>query len=79
MLVVYQGKNCTITSRNTFVERRASSSRSVYKISGETARILSEYMLVVLVNTTVTYFDLFVSPFKRRNMSLMTKVLNFIL
>ena len=62
-----------------FVERKASSSRSVCKISGETARILSECMRAVLVNNTVTYFDLFVGPFKRRNISLMTKVLNFIL
>ena len=46
------------------------------KISGETARILSECMRVVLVNNTVMYFDLFVGPFKRRNMSLMTRVPN---
>ena len=37
------------------VERRASSSRIVCKISGETARILSKCMRVVLVNNTVTY------------------------
>ena len=53
--------------------------RSACKISGENAKILSECMRVVLVNNTVTYFDLFVGPFKRRNMSRMTKVLNFIL
>ena len=34
---------------------------------------------VVLVNKIVTYFDLFVGPFKRRDMSLMTRVPNFIL
>ena len=33
-------------------------------------------MHVVLVNKTVTYFDLFVGPFKRRDMSLMTRVPN---
>ena len=61
------------------VERRASSSRSVCKISGETARILSECMRVVLVNKTVTYFNLFVSYFKQCDMSVMTKVPNFII
>ena len=61
------------------VKRRASSSRSVCKISGETARILSECMRVVLVNNTVTYLNLFVGPFRQRDMSLMTRVPNFIL
>ena len=46
------------------------------KISGENAKILSECMHVVLLNKTVTYFDLFVGPFKRRDMSLMTRVPN---
>ena len=68
-----------IMSRNTFVERRASSSRIVCKISGETARILSKGMRVVLVNNTVTYLNLFVGTFKQRDMSLMTRVPNFIL
>ena len=49
------------------------------QISGENAKILSECMHVVLVNKTVTYFDFFVGPFKRRDMSLMTRVPNFIL
>ena len=61
------------------VEKRASSSRIVCKISGETARILSKCMRVVLVNNTVTYLNLFVGPFKQRDMSLMTRVPNFIL
>ena len=68
-----------INDGNRFVERRLSSSRSVCKISGETARILSECMRVVLVNNTVTYLNLFVGPFKQRDMSLMTRVPNFIL
>ena len=62
-----------------FVERKASSSRSVCKISGETARILSECMRVVWVNNTVTYFNLFVCPFKQHDMSVMTRVSNFTL
>ena len=37
------------------VERKASSSHFVCKISGETGRILSECMRVVAVNNTVTY------------------------
>ena len=36
-------------------------------------------MRVVLVNNTVTYLNLFVGPFKQRDMSLMTRVPNFIL
>ena len=62
-----------------FVERKASSSRSVCKISGETARILSECMRVVWVNNTVTYFNLFVCPFKLHDMPVMTRVSNFTL
>ena len=34
----------------------------VCKISGETATIISECKRVVLVNDTVTYFNLFVCP-----------------
>ena len=68
-----------INDGNRFLERRASSSRSVCKISGETARILSECMRVVLVNKTVTYFNLFVGYFKQCDMSVMTKVPNFII
>ena len=60
------------------VERRDSSSRSVSKISGETARILSECMPVVWVNNTVTYFNLFAGQSKRHDMSVMTRVPNFI-
>ena len=41
----------------------ASSLRSVCKILEETIIILSECMRVVLVNNTVTYFNLFVRPF----------------
>ena len=52
--------------------------RSVCKISGETIGILSEYMRVVLVNNTVTYFNLCVYPFKQRDMSVMTRVPIFI-
>ena len=47
--------------------------------SGENAKILSDCVHVVLVNKTVTSFDLFVGPFKRRDMSLMARVPNFIL
>ena len=36
-------------------------------------------MRVVLVNNTVMYFNLFVSPFKQHDMSVMTRVPNFIL
>ena len=61
------------------VKRRASSSRSACKISGETARILSECMRVVWVNNTVTYFNLFMCPFKKHDMSVMTRVPDFIL
>ena len=46
------------------------------KISGETARIVSE----CFVNgNTVTHFNLFLCPFKQRDMSVMTRVPNFIL
>ena len=68
-----------IMSRNTFVERRASSSRIECKISGETARILSKAMRVVLVNNPVTYLNLFEGPSKQRDMSLMIRLPNFIL
>ena len=51
----------------------------VCKISGETARILSECMRVVWANNTVTYFNLFVGPFKQHDMSVMTRVPNLIL
>ena len=68
-----------INDGNRFVERRLSSSRSVCKISGETAIILSECMRVVLVKKTVTYFNFFVGYFKQCDMSVMTKVPNFII
>ena len=46
------------------------------KISGETAIIVSE----CFVNgNTVTHFNLFLCPFKQRDMSVMTRVPNFIL
>ena len=61
------------------LQKGASSSRSVCKISGETIRLLSECMRVVLVNNTVAYFNLFVCPFKQRDMTAMTRVPNFIL
>ena len=61
------------------VERKASSSHFVCKISGETARILSECMRVVVVNNTVTYFNLFVRPFKKHFMSVIARVPNLIL
>ena len=59
-------------------ETRAISLRSVCKISGETIGILSEYKRVVLVNNTVTYFNLCVYLFKQRDMSVMTRVPIFI-
>ena len=61
------------------VERKASSSHFVCKISGETARILWECMRVVVVNNTVTYFNLFVRPFKQHSMSVIARVPNLIL
>ena len=55
---------------NKYVERRASSSGSVYKISGEAARIVSE----CFVNgNIVTHFNLFLCPFEKRDMSVMPK------
>ena len=51
----------------------------VCKISGETATIVSECKRVVLVNDTVTHFNLFVCPFKQHDMSVMNRVPNFVL
>ena len=59
--------------------KRVSSSGSVYEISGETVRILLEYACCFVNINTATYFNLFLCPFKQRDMSVMTRVPNFIL
>ena len=58
--------------------KRVSSSGSVYEISGETVRNISECACCFVNINTATYFNLFLCPFKQRDMSVMTRVPNFI-
>ena len=59
--------------------KRVSSSGSVYEISGETVRNISECACCFVNINTATYFNLFLCPFKQHDMSVMTRVPNFIL